>query len=448
MDLFQQESTRDIFSLSAFTKRIELVIAGAFNDSYWIKAEIARLNHYPESGHCYPDLVEREGGVLKAQMRALIWARDYERISRQFIEVAREQITDGMQILFRASLRYHGQYGLSLQIHDIDPAYSLGQMAKDKLETIRKLAEEGLLERNKALELPLLPKRIAVISVKTSKGFSDFTQIIDRNPDGFSVLYHLFPALLQGDAAVGSILSQLEVIRSLRAHFDVVAIIRGGGGEVGLSCYDNYRLARAVAFCPLPVITGIGHSTNETVVEMVAFQNKITPTDVAYYILSHFRALSERIVRARETLEDSIRELSRHHNTRLKEMAEDLVTRVRDSFRKEEETIREAFSILSFIPLQMLQGEAFEVRNKERLLHMRIQHRMEREKAALKLAEDKVGLLDPINILKRGYSISYYQGTPLREARSIKPGDEVTTRLFSGSIDSIVKQIREENENG
>ena len=211
------------------------------------------------------------------------------------MEVAREPLKDGLQILFFASVRFHPQYGLSLQINDIDPTYTLGQMARQRLETIRRLKEEGLFDLNRRLAFPVLPKRVAVISVSTSKGYSDFMNILENRSGNFLFLVTLFPALLQGDRAVDSIMGQLKEIRKSIQRFDVVAIIRGGGGDIGLSCYDDYRLAREVATFPIPVLTGIGHSTNETVVEMVAAGNKITPTDVAYSLVDRFQVNYDRL---------------------------------------------------------------------------------------------------------------------------------------------------------
>ncbi|MBE9492523.1 MAG: exodeoxyribonuclease VII large subunit, partial [Bacteroidetes bacterium] len=277
-------NNKQVFSLLEVTQSIERTISNRYTNSIWVKAELLKLNHYPKSGHCYPDLVEKSGGAVVAQIRANLWKDDYQQINKIFLETTKEPLKDGINILFNARIKYHPVHGLALQILDIDPNYTLGDMVREKLETIRKLKEEKIFDRNKSLKFPLLPKRIAVISVETSKGYSDFRNKIDKNPFGYRFFYMLFPSLLQGDKAVNDMLKQLARIRKVKDHFDVVAIIRGGGGDVGLNCYDNYNLAKEIALFPLPVLTGIGHSTNETVVQMVAYKNNITPTDVAGYL--------------------------------------------------------------------------------------------------------------------------------------------------------------------
>jgi exodeoxyribonuclease VII large subunit len=279
---------RKVFSLLEVARSISKTIADRYTSSFWVKAELLKLNHYPRSGHCYPDLVEKSAGSVVAQVRSNLWKSDYNQINRRFLEVTGEPLKDGINILLQARIQYDPIHGLSLQILDIDPGFTMGEMLREKLDTIKKLKEEGLFERNKTLPFPLLPKRVAVISVETSKGYSDFRKKIDENPYGFHFFYMLFPSLLQGDGAVPELKRQLNRIRIVKDHFDVVAIIRGGGGDLGLSCYDNYELAKEVALFPLPVLAGIGHSTNETVVQMVAFKNNITPTDLADYLIRKF----------------------------------------------------------------------------------------------------------------------------------------------------------------
>src|SRR5690606_34833838 len=187
---------------------------------------------------------------------------------------------------------YDPVHGISLRILDVDAGFTLGDLEREKQETIAKLKEEGIYHQNKQLPFPLLPARIAIISVETSKGYADFLKIMDHNDYGYRFFHFLFPSLLQGERAVEAMLAQLRRIRKVQKHFDVVAIIRGGGGEVGLSCYNDYRLAKAIATFPLPVLTGIGHATNETVAEMVAYTNGITPTKIAEYLIRVFNDFS------------------------------------------------------------------------------------------------------------------------------------------------------------
>ena len=291
-----------IFSLLEVTQSIQKTLAERYTSSFWVKAEMNKLNYYPHSGHCYPDLLEKKTERVVAQIRATLWKEDYLRINSHFEQVLKEPLKDGIKIIFCARISFDPIHGLSLRILDIDPSYSLGELEKEKFETIAKISKEGIFNKNKEHHLPLVPKRIAIISVQTSKGYSDFLSIIDNNEWGYKFFLLLFPAILQGDSSVSSIMRQLKRIEKVKSHFDVVAIIRGGGGEVGLSCYNSYLLAREIALFPLPVITGIGHSTNETVVEMVAFENAITPTKLAEYLLQRFHNFSVPVKRAEERL--------------------------------------------------------------------------------------------------------------------------------------------------
>ena len=439
MDLFTPGNNPETYSLSDFARKVEEAIAGTFNQSYWIRAEMARLNHYPESGHCYPDLVEREDNQLRAQMRGMIWARDYERIAGQFRQVAHEEPGDGMQVLVRASLRFHALYGLSLQIHEIDPAYTLGQLAREKMETIRRLKDEGIFDRNREMEMALLPKKLAVISVQTSKGLSDFIRILEQNPHHYSFIYTLFPALLQGDAAVGSILAQLRAIRSHSGLFDAVAIIRGGGGEVGLSCYDNYSLARAVALFPLPVLTGIGHSTNETVVEMVAQMSKITPTDVAYFLLERFKEFDARVKAASEHLQASVESKLAEEDASLDYLSRGFRALAQQALFIETGRLLNASREMHREAMSSIDKERSILESRSAMLRLNGRHLLRIHGSGLEMMEKKVRLLDPANTLKRGYSITFANGELLTDADRVVAGDEITTRLHLGNLKSTVK---------
>ena len=203
-----------------------------------------------------------------------------------------------------------------MRILDIDPAYSLGELEKEKQETIARLRKEGLFDRNKKLPMALLPQRIAVLSASTSKGYSDFLEVIEGNPWRYKYFHMLFPTLLQGERAVELIILQLHAILKVIRHFDVVAIIRGGGGDVGLTCYNNWELSKEIALFPLPVITGIGHTTNETVTEMIAYKNALTPTGLGDWLIQKFHDFSVPVMKAEESIIS--RSVSRIHEEKLK----------------------------------------------------------------------------------------------------------------------------------
>lgn len=280
---------KKIFSLKEVLTSVRNTISDRYKTEFWVRAEMNKLNFYSKSGHCYPEIIEKIEGNVSLQVKANLWKNDYERINKGFISVLGVPLKDGIKILFQARINFDIIYGFQLIIIDIDPSYSLGELEREKQLTILKIKEEGLFNKNKLLVLLLLPKRIAVISVETSKGFADFKNIINNNPCNYSFFYLLFPTLMQGEKSINEIISQFRKIKRVIHHFDLVAIIRGGGGDIGLASFNNYELAKEISLFPIPVITGIGHATNETVTEMVAYKNAITPTELAEFLVQRFR---------------------------------------------------------------------------------------------------------------------------------------------------------------
>lgn len=419
----QTHSTRKVHSLLDITRSLQTMIRQTYTGNYWVRAEVAKLNFYKRSGHCYPDLVEKQKGKVMAQMRGIIWANDYQEIRKKFEEIIREPLREGITILFLAKLQFHPSYGLSLNILKIDPSYTLGEMAREKKATIERLKKEELYAKNSSLPFPELPKRIAVVSVETSKGYSDFCKTLLEDTHPFAFEHKLFPALLQGDRAVSSIRRQLVRINGERDHFDVVAIIRGGGGDVGLSCYDNYSLAREVALCPLPVITGIGHSTNETVVEMIAHLNKITPTEVAYFLIKSFRDFADRVERSRERI----------------------CKRIQDRINIEKQTLNDFSNRMQVKPLQLVSSAKKELENKGKFVLLYGENVYNKARQSIDLLEGKVRLMDPEKVLERGFSITYMNGKVLNDPGDIKKGDLVRTEFYNGSITSRVTTIKKKD---
>lgn len=421
---------------------------------YYIQAEMVKLNPYIRTGHCYPELVEKDGARVKAQMRAVIWADTYTRINQRFIQITGEPLRDGITILCLATVQFSPQYGLALYIQDIEPTFTLGEMAKTRLETIARLKKEGIYDANKRLEMPLLPRRVAVISIETSKGFSDFTITLNSNSNGYTFQTTLFPSLLQGEKAIGTMLNQLDLIEKRQEEFDCVAIIRGGGGDVGLACYDHYELARRVATFPLPILSGIGHSTNETITENVSFANKITPTEVAYFLIGKFNDFETKVNEAQDFITNktlNILQSEREKNTlfesKLQLVAHRLIakensrllraqTTLQLSGRKLLETNKHLLNTLS----QRLKDSAIESisneKGKQALFESQLQlfakQRLEKEKAELKYIAGKLELLHPSNILRRGFSITMLNGKAVTDAACLKKGDTVETTFFVG----------------
>ena len=449
-----------VYSLSEVAMSVHRVIERTYTRPYYIKAEILKLNYYPYSGHCYPELVEREGNTIKTEMRAVIWAANFQDINRRFVQITGEPLKENIRILCLATVQFSPKHGLALHIENIEPSYTLGEMVRNRQEVIERLKKEQVFDLNRQLPMPTLPKRVAVISVETSKGYSDFMQTLHQNEQGYKFHTELFPSILQGEKAIAGIMSQLQKIEQRRDDFDVVVIVRGGGGDVGMSCYDDYDLTHRVATFPLPVLTGIGHSTNLTVTDMVAYGSFITPTDVAFSLIEDFRRFEEELndcmakiaqrvqVQVAEAREAFVRtetafryklpKVLDGHRNRLGEIAKELV------FKSKELTMNESFRLKSTAQsinrdLQVRFGE-------ERQRLDRLQELLPKGTAALlqkRLREcdnidEKLRLLSPDNVLRRGYSITLKEGRAVNDAADLRPGDRLVTRFHSGEVTSEV----------
>ena len=282
------QSEKQVFSLKQVVQSIQKTIEDRYSTYYWVKAEMHKMNRYP-SGHAFPELVQKEEGKIVAQITGTIWKQQLDRINEAFVRVVKEPLQDGKTLLLQVKINFHPTFGLTLQILDIDPSYSLGELQREREETLRKLEQLQLINCNQSKEFPLLPKRIAIISGDASKGLSDFYQVLQDNPNKYYFETRLFEAYVQGDLAVQSICAALENIKKQIDQFDIVVIVRGGGAEVGMTCYNHFELCQAIATFPIPVLTGIGHSTNLTVAELVAYRNAITPTKLAEFLVLTFR---------------------------------------------------------------------------------------------------------------------------------------------------------------
>lgn len=407
---------RPVYSLSEISKSIESVFAKNYTRAYYIKAEILKLNYYPHSGHCYPELVEKEKGKIKAQLRAIIWSTQFKDINERFVKITGEPLKEDIGILCLATIEFSAQHGLSLHIQDIEPTFTLGELAKNKQEVIQKLKKENIFTANKLKKLPLVPKRVAIISVETSKGYSDFIITLNQNHWNYHFECILFPSILQGDKAIISITHQLEMISKRALDFDCVVIVRGGGGDVGMSCYDDYQLASKVATFPLPVISGIGHSTNETITDMVAFANKITPTEVAYFLIQQFHNFSIQI----DDLQNKLVQQTLS------------VLKIQDNFFEQIE------HIMQLTVDKFTSRKRKELETHSQLLKLFYNKYLDRQKNNIAHAETKIELLHPENVLKRGYSITYFNGTAVKDATQLNKNDILTTRFFKGEVNSKV----------
>lgn len=460
---------KQVFTLREVTGSIRKTIVERYRSAYWIKAELNKLNHYPQTGHCYPELVEKELGRIVAQMKATLWKDDFHKINNTFRKVLKEELKDGIKVLLYARIHFDPVYGMTLRIIDIDPSYTLGDLEREKQECIQKLRQEGLFDMNKSRVLPVLPQRIAIISVETSKGYADFLRIIDNNPWNYRFFHMLFPSVLQGEKAVFSIIRQLHRIRDVQQHFDLVVIIRGGGGDIGLSCYNTYELAKTVALFPLPVITGIGHATNETVTELVAFRNEITPTKVAESLIHRFHDFALDVSSANERIINHV-----HHKlSNVRQSFDHLLLLFKNQVSASLATSRNTLmtctgAVGKQTAIITRQMRHFILKHHEKMLVVHAMSHIKQKKAAtedqtssflktteallndkkesLFAMEGKTGALHPANVLKRGYSITRSGGKAIRDSNRTSIGDVLETELFSGTLTSKVTDKKKHRE--
>lgn len=427
------------YSLSELNAAVRETLELTFPDAVWVIAEIAEARSNPK-GHCYLELVEKRDNTIIAQIKATIWSYTYRTISPRFEMATGERLRAGMQVLLSVNVTFHEVYGLSLNIRDIDPTYSLGEMARRKKETIERLKKEGLTDLNKSLPLPLVPQRIAVISSATAAGYGDFINHLINNPGGYRIYHDLFQSTLQGQEAEASILAALSCIRKKIAGFDAVVIIRGGGSQLDLSCFDSYSLAAAVAGFPLPVITGIGHERDDTVIDIVAHTKMKTPTAVAEFLLSGMRDFEDRVVSAQRRLTELAGGMLRDEGHRLKILAQHISHLLTKRFHEEHKR-------LNAVTHGLKQGTGSVVTmNSNRLsldmtkLASGVKASLRTEQGRLKQLEQAVRLLDPVNVLKRGYSITYHRNRAAKDTEEISKGDIIMTRLYNGTIKSRVEE--------
>ena len=457
-------SEKQVFTLQQVVRSIKKTLEDRYNQNYWVKAEMHKLNKYP-SGHAFPELVQKDDNKIVAQITGTIWKQQLERINTKFIEVVKEPLREGTTLLLLVKINYSETFGLGLQILDIDPSFSLGELQKQREETLRKLAKEGLLNLNQKLHFPLLPKRVAIISADSSKGLSDFLQVLQENEKSYFIFTHLFNAYLQGDVAVQSIISALKKIKRVKDHFDIVIIVRGGGAEVGMTCYNNYELCKAIAEFPLPVLTGIGHSTNLNVAEMVSFRNEITPTKLAEFLLQTFREFEQETKRLnREMIAHSLQLIDKtkqdfngqvrvfkHASLRftdslkneLNQQIIELKNTTRYFLKNENDAVLSLKNDYRIVTKEIITAERNTLSLISKPIKGSLLHFFERKESDLEQLEKTVNILNPSNVLQRGYSLTLLNGKILSAKNKPKKGDLIESKTNSLTLFSRVEKTSE-----
>ena len=457
-------SEKQVFTLQQVVRSIKKTLEDRYTQNYWVKAEMHKLNKYP-SGHAFPELVQKDENKIVAQITGTIWKQQLERINTKFIEVVKEPLREGTTLLLLVKINYSETFGLGLQILDIDPSFSLGELQKQREETLRKLAKEGLLNLNQKLHFPLLPKRVAIISAESSKGLSDFMQVLQENEKSYFIFTHLFNAYLQGDVAVQSIISALKKIKRVKDHFDIVIIVRGGGAEVGMTCYNNYDLCKAIAEFPLPVLTGIGHSTNLNVAEMVSFRNEITPTKLAEFLLQTFREFEQETKRLnREMIAHSLQLIDKtkqdfngqvrvfkHASLRftdslkneLNQQIIELKNTTRYFLKNENDAVLSLKNDYRIVTKEIITAERNTLSLISKPIKGSLLHFFERKESDLEQLEKTVNILNPSNVLQRGYSLTLLNGKILSAKNKPKKGDLIESKTNSLTLFSRVEKTSE-----
>ncbi len=407
-------------SLYELGRLIRRTLNQGLPDAYWVQAELSEVRE-AYNGHCYIELVQKaeRGNALLAKARGTIWANIYKMLRPYFENATGQRFAAGIKVLLQVSVEYHEQYGLSLTVHDIDPTYTLGDMARRRREILMQLEEEGVLTLNKELPMPTLPQRIAVVSAAGAAGYGDFCDQLMGNPYGFVFYPKLFPAVMQGDRVEETVIAALDRIAAERDEWDVVVIIRGGGATSDLSGFDTYPLAANCAQFPLPIITGIGHERDDTVLDMVAHTRVKTPTAAAEYLIA--------------TLSDAAAALDA--------LVASLAANLTECIHREEARLQQIATRLPSLLALVHTRQLHRIEQIESRLKVAGAHSLEKQQHRLQLIEKIIEGASPAHILQRGYSITRCDGRVVRNAASLPAGTVLTTEFADGQVNSLVFSV-------
>lgn len=412
------------YSLLELNSLVREAIENALPMEYWVEAELSECRE--SRGHCYMELIQKDelSATPIAKAQAKCWANKWLTIRPYFERTTGQQLHIGMKVLLKVYPQFHEAYGFSWIVTDIDPTYTLGDMARKRQEIIQKLKAEGVFDLQKELQLPVFCQHIAVISSQTAAGYGDFCNQLADNPYNFKFETQLFPAIMQGESIGQSIIAALERIYQMQTEdlelrtslFDCVVIIRGGGATSDMSGFDTLALAENVANFPIPIITGIGHDRDESVLDMVSHTRVKTPTAAATLLIDHLKAVQETIEGAQSMITHYVQQKLSIANSHLSIISE---------------SIPRLFSVVK--TRQEAKIDALYTR-----MPMLIERRLTTESHRLQLIDEKLKALDPALLLARGYSITLHNGKSVRDPQQLQPGDEIETRVEKGIIKSII----------
>ena len=433
-------------------------------DEYWVEAELSEAREV--RGHCYMELIQKDehSNTPVAKASAKCWASTWQLVKPHFMRVTGQEIHAGMKVLLKVYAQFHESYGFSWIVTDIDPTYTMGDMARKRMEIIRQLKEEGVFELQKELQLPMFCQHIAVISSANAAGYGDFVNQLENNEYGFRFHTQLFPAVMQGEGVEQSVIgalnkifesleckteslefatanddSSLFTLHSSLDKFDCVVIIRGGGATSDLSGFDTLALAEHVANFPLPIITGIGHERDESVLDMVSHTRVKTPTAAAAFLIGHLKAVLDAIEDAEQRISSIVRQQMDMEKIRLLHLSQRIPTLFSLVRSRQEASIDRLQGNLRLSVMRRLQEERHRLDIHSHNLMPVIERRLLRERHQLDMLNEKLEALNPELLLRRGYSITLSGGKVVKDASILKSGDELETRLSKGTVRSVVK---------
>jgi len=432
-------------SLHDLLAEVHRRLDAAFPLPVWVVAEVSEMKvNY--SGHCYMELVEKGEGerLPRAKCGAVAWRSQWGALASYFASATGRDLAPGMKVLLRASVIFHEVYGLSLQISDIDPAYTLGEMERQRQATIARLREEGVFDMNRTLDLPAVPQRVAVVSSRNAAGYQDFMNELAASPYRFEVT--LFDAYMQGEAAEGSIVGALEQVAAADESHDVVALIRGGGATSDLAAFDSYRLCGHLAQFPLPIITGIGHDKDQSVADMVAAVALKTPTAVARWLVDSLTAFDASLTERRSLVETLVSELLAGEKEMFSGIALNLQILVTTFARRVEARLGVLdASLPRYVEMAVaklhgaLDGQAGS-------LSLVARAASEASRRRLDAAQAEVSAHDPARILALGFAlVRDASGRTVKDPVGLDPGDMINVSLAKGGLQAVVEKTYGKN---
>lgn len=430
----------DALTLYELNNLVHDVLEQTLREDYWLQAELSEVRT-AYNGHCYVEFVQkdRNGQNLIAKARGTIWAPTYRLLAPFFERETGQPLSPGLKVLVCVSIKFHELYGYSLTVTDIDPTYTLGDLARRRREILKQLSDDGILNDNKALSLPLSANRIAVVSSASAAGYGDFCDQLLHNESRFYFHIGLFEAIMQGTRTETSVLSALDAILAQCENWDAVVIIRGGGATSDLSAFDSYDLAAACAQFPLPVITGIGHERDDTVLDYVAHTRVKTPTAAAAFLIAHQQQAAEQL----SVMQNRLKEVTDRRVTdemrRMERVAERLHRVFNNVCTTNENRMALLAQRLATAQNVRLITAAQKLSSHEGRLQSLFQVQLQRAALSLDLLEQRCRSLNPDLLLKRGYSLTLKNGHIVRRTSDLNAGDVITTRLADGEIQSVIK---------